>query len=148
MEHIQIVKAAYSAIEAGDFDTVEGLLHENYQLTGPVSQSMGKEDVLKLLKALKAALPDFAFSLSDLKETDEQVSGIQHVTGTHSHTLDLSFMGVPTQTATGKKVKLPDEPFKVEFMGNQISKLHFEPVEGGGVPGLLTQIGATVEAPA
>lgn len=147
MTHIQIVKDSFSAIEAGDFATLEKLLHKDYQLSGPVPNPVGRKDLVTMLKSLKGGLPDFAFNLSDLKETKGQVSGILHVTGTHSQTLDLSFMGAPPQPPTGKMVKMPDEPFTADFIGDRLSKLNVEPVEGGGMPGLLNQVGVSIETP-
>lgn len=148
MDRIQIAKDAFSAIESGDFAALEKLLHEDYQLTGPVPNPMGKRELVNMLKSIKAGLPDFALNPTDLKESIGQVTGIMHVAGTHSQTLDLSFMGAPPQGATGKKVTLPDEPFAVDFTGDRISRFYVEPVEGGGVSGMLNQIGVSVAAPA
>jgi hypothetical protein len=124
------------------------ILDEGWALIRPVPQPMPRADVVKMLKGFKDGLPDFACHLSNVSETAGQITGTMKVTGTHTKTLDLSFLGIPPQPATGKEVQMPAEPIKVDFMGDKLSQLYVQSVEGGGVMGLLNQIGASIEAPA
>jgi hypothetical protein len=48
--------------EAGDFDTVENLAHEDYSLTGAFPKPADKSEFLQMIKAIKAGFPDLAFN--------------------------------------------------------------------------------------
>lgn len=147
MDRIEIVTSAFSSIEANDFATVEKFIHKDYLLTGAVPNPMGKKEVLTMLKSLKAGFPDLRFNLSGLQEQTGQVHGSFRITGTHTKALELGFLGMPSQPATRIKLQLPDEKMTVSFLGERISDLQVEPVEGGGLVGLLNQIGVALAAP-
>jgi hypothetical protein len=48
---------------------------------------------------------------------------------------------MPTIPATNKKVSLPEEHLIFTFEGDKVASLTSDNVPGGGVPGVLQQIG-------
>jgi predicted ester cyclase len=144
MNSIQIVKDSFGAMEKGDFEKLEKNLDKDYQLVGPAPKPVGKKEAMQMFKALKTAFPDWAFNITELKEAGDRITCLLHITGTHSGTLDLSFLGIPSQTATGTKVRQPTEPAAVELRGGKVYRLEVGQVEGGGLEGLFKQIGASV----
>ena len=67
------------------------------------------------------------------------------LSGTHQAELDLSPLGLPNVPATGKSFQLPLETATISFNGEKITSVRTTEVAGGGVMGILSQLG--VEAP-
>ena len=144
MEALSIYKQYDAAFEAGDFDTLESLTHKDYSLTGAFPKPVDKSEFIQVLKAMKAGLPDFAFNFTGLEERGDEVRGRMHITGTHTGRLDLSFMDIPPQDATGKKVVMTEEPVTATIKDGKVFQEHVEPVPGGGLEGFLQQLGIAV----
>jgi hypothetical protein len=68
------------------------------------------------------------------------VAAVQ-ITGTQTRDLILPIPGMPTIPATNKNVPLPGEHLEFTFMGDKIASLASDNVTGGGVPGVLQQLG-------
>ncbi len=68
------------------------------------------------------------------------VAAVQ-ITGTHTRDLVLPVPGMPPIPATGKRVSLPEEHITFTFKGDTLASLTSDNVPGGGIPGLLAQIG-------
>ena len=56
-------------------------------------------------------------------------------------------MGVQSLPATGKHVQLPYEPLTITAKNGKITRIESEHVEGGGVPGVLAQLGVKMPKP-
>jgi hypothetical protein len=69
-----------------------------------------------------------------------------HFTGTHTGGLDLTFMGIPVQPPTGRRVALPEEPVEAYFRDGRMVREVVMKVPGGGLEGVLQQIGAAIPA--
>jgi hypothetical protein len=69
------------------------------------------------------------------------VAGTSQITGTHTTTLPPILPGMPAIPPTGHKVMLPVEPIKATIRGDKIAHFEVAATPGGGVPGLLAQIG-------
>ena len=50
-------------------------------------------------------------------------------------------LGIPTVAATGKALSLPQEQMTATFAGGKMTSLVGTPVDGGGVMGILGQLG-------
>lgn len=146
MDNLAIYKRLNEALEKRDFQTAEALLHDDYQLLGVASKPIGKREFLQMVKAVKAGVPDLAFNYTSLKSQGEQVTGLQHITGTHTGTLDLSFLGIPAQPPTGIRVALPEERISATFRDGKLYREEDEVVPEGGLEGFLKQIGVAVPA--
>jgi predicted ester cyclase len=141
MSNIDIVKTGLSAWEAGDAETLVPLVADDFVLTGPVPQPLGKQDFVGLMHALHTAMPDFAFNISSFEEDGDTVVARSHITGTHTGTLTLP--GMPPLPPTGKKVSLPEE---VQTYTLKDGKLHALSTDGrpdAGIPGMLAQLGVS-----
>ena len=82
----------------------------------------------------------------DFNENGDLVTCTHQITGKQSGLLDLSFMGLPSVPATGTKVKLPEEPVTATIRDGKVYRFEVESVEGGGMEGLLKQIGVSIPA--
>ena len=146
MNSSTLVKTCMSAMEAGDIRKTGTLLSEDFVFEGPVPKPIGKKEFLELMKALTNAIPDWAFNMSGLKENGNKVELDIHVTGNHTRELNLSFMGIPVAPVTRRSIKLPQEHITVSVKNDKLSGIQVKPVPGGGVEGILKQIGLEMMA--
>jgi predicted ester cyclase len=146
MNSLKILKESLNAFEKGDSETLSNQLHDDFQLIGPAPKAVGKTEFLEMARSMKAGIPDWDFDTTDLVENGDQITGCFHVTGKHSGTLDLSFLGLPSQPATDIKIKQPEERFKATIRDTKLYRMELETVEGGGFDGLLRQIGVGIPA--
>lgn len=144
MSNIDIVKAGLKAWESHDEQTLASLVADDFQLTGPVPQPLGKQEFIGFMHALLTALPDFAFNISSYEENGDTVIAKSHITGTHTGILALP--GLPPIPPTGKKVNLPQEVQYYTIKADKLHALSTDARPDAGVPGLLAQLGVEIPA--
>ena len=141
MSKVDTVKAFSEALEARDFNRAASYLADDFVFAGPVPQPIGKQEFLAVQSAFEDAFQDWSFNSHDEVEQGDKVVAAVQITGTHTHDLVLPMPGMPTIPATGKRVSLPEEHLTFTFKGDKIASLTSDNVPGGGVPGVLAQIG-------
>ncbi len=144
MSNIDLVKSTLAAFEAGDSAKAASFLADEMVFSGPVPQPIGKNEYVGLQGALIAAMPDWKFNLSDLQEEGDRVTAKIRISGTHTRPLSLPVMGIQSLPPTGKHVQMPYEPITVTIQNGKATLIEAESVPGGGVPGLLAQLGVAV----
>ena len=137
----QVVRNFFAAVEAGDTVQANNFLTDDFTFSGPVPQPIGKAEFLALSSALRDAIPDWKFNAQNFKVQGNTVTVTVQITGTHTATLQPHIPGIPAVPATGKKIALPQEPITMQVRGDKIASFEVTPVPGGGVPGILAQIG-------
>ena len=141
MSAIDIVKSALAAAEAGDYAKVSGMLTDDMQFAGPVPNPVGKKEFIGIQSAMVAGIPDWKFNAGDLKEQGDKVTAVMQITGTQTKELRLPLPGMQPIPPTGKYVSLPEEPVTFTVKDGKISRLESAVVPGGGVMGVLAQLG-------
>lgn len=141
MSAMDVVKEGLAATEAGDFGKLEGMVADDFAMTGPVPMPVGKREFIGLMMAMLKAMPDWKFNATDFKENGDQVTVPLRITGTHTGELQLPMPGMPAIAATGTKVSLPAEPSTFTVKNGKLSKLEVASTPGGGVMGILSQLG-------
>ena len=144
MDAEKLVRDTLAAMEAGDVAKAGGNMTDDFVFSGPVPQPIGKAEFLGLQGGLVKAIPDWKFNASNFKVQGNTVSGTVQITGTHTATLDTHIPGMPPVPATGKRIALPQEPFTITLRGDKVASFEAAQVAGGGVPGLLAQIGVAL----
>ena len=144
MNAIDIVKAGLAASESGQTSKFSNSLTDDMVFAGPVPQPVGKREFVGLMVAMVAAMPDWKFNATDFKENGNQVTMTFQITGTQTGELNLPMPGFQKLPATGKHVSLPKEPTTVTVKDGKISRLEAAVVPGGGVMGVLAQLGVPV----
>lgn len=142
MSNTDIVKSGLRAWEEADGQTLNSLVAEDFVLSGPTPQPLGKVDFIGMMHALHAAMPDFAFNISSFEEDGDTVIARSHITGTHTGTLSLP--GLPPIPATGKKVSLPEEVQTYTLKDGKLHKLTTDARPDAGIPGMLAQLGVAL----
>lgn len=142
MNALDVVKAAFKALEDHDWAGIDRLTSDDMQFVGPMPQPIGKQEFIGLHKTLLTAMPDWRFNVTDLVASGDRVSGYLQVEGTQTGEINLP--GFPSIPVTGKHAKNPVEPISFEVKNGKITRIQAENVPGGGVPGLLSQLGVTM----
>jgi predicted ester cyclase len=141
MTKTETVKAFSAALEAREFEKAASYLADGFEFSGPVPQPIGKKEFIAIQSAFESAFEDWSFNSHDEVEQGDKVVAAVQITGTHTRDLVLPMAGMPTIPATNKKVSLPEEHLEFTFMGDKIASLTSDNVPGGGVPGVLQQLG-------
>lgn len=146
MNALETVQAELAAIEAGDWARARSLLADDYTFSGAVPEPIGPDAWLAIHRGMSEAMPDFSFNARGLRESGDKVFGQVQVSGTQTRELALPIPGLKPVPPTGKRVSLPTEDIAATVRGGKIVNLEVGAVPGGGVPGMLSQLGATIPA--
>lgn len=146
MEPQELADAFVSAFNAGDYEGVMGYLTDDFTFSGPVPEPVNAQAWLGLARAMEVGMPDTDFHLHTMGVEGNVVKTGTQVTGTHTGDLDLTPMGFGVIPATGKSFSLPHEEGRLTVEGDKISSYHINVEEGGGLMGILAQLG--VQPPA
>jgi hypothetical protein len=141
MSALDIIKAGLAAIEAGDFKKLDGMVADDMVFAGPVPEPLGKREFIGVQTAMHVAMPDWKFNPSDFKENGDVVTVNFQITGTQTGELSLPMPGIPKLPPSGKKVSLPKEPSTFTVKNGKLSRLDVASTPGGGVMGILSQLG-------
>jgi len=146
MTAIEMASKLFQDIEAKDTTSAAKLLTDDFKFSGPVPQPISGSEWLAMQQNLAIAFPDWKFNVADLREEGGKVRGAVQITGTHKGELDLSALGMPSVPATGIAVKLPREEITLTVSNGRFASLNSPTTDGGGVMGILGQLGVAVPA--
>jgi hypothetical protein len=139
---VKTVKTFMTALQSGDLEMAASLMSDDFILGGLTPTPLTKPEFLTLQSELLAAMPDLSFNLSDVQKVDDEVQALIRITGTHTGDLSLPIYGLQAVAATGLAVALPQVGAAFQVEHHRIVGMRVESVTGGGLTGLLQQIGA------
>ena len=140
----EIVQALLDSIQRGDFEKVSSLVSNDCQFTGPGPEPIRCEVWMGLTRNLKKAFPniDYHFHVDRVDGLSGHLVKISaELKGTHSGVLDLSPLGLGVTPATNKSFATPCEHIKVTIKDSKVVSWVVEPIDGGGLMGILDQLG-------
>jgi hypothetical protein len=136
----ETVQTFITALQSGDMDLAAQYMMDDFVFEGWTPQALNKGEFLALQSGLHAAMPDYAFNLSDTREEDGAVDAFIQLSGTHTQTLSLPMFGVPLVPYTGISVGLPQTRTRFTVTDGKVARMQVERLPGGGLNGLLQQI--------
>lgn len=142
MDHIEATVNFIRAIEAADWFKVESMLDDDFRFYGPFPDPVGKETWLSFAEAIRGALPNLAFHVSELQQIDHEVQLLIHITGTHTKTLQLPLDDVKPLQPTLKRIRLPAEMTTIRYRDTVVHEIHTSKHLHAGFLGILEQLGA------
>ena len=144
MNQREIVQALLDSVQRGDFEKAKSFLSNDYRFSGPVPEPINAETWLVINKNLKKAFPnlDYQFHVDGVDGDVTKISA--ELKGTHSGVLDLSPIGLGVIPATNKSFAAPRENGKVTCKSDKVTSWVVDKIEGGGLMGILTQLGIAV----
>jgi predicted ester cyclase len=144
MNAIEIVMAGLATSESGQPGKFADWLSDDMVFAGPLPQPVGKREFVGLQTAMVAAMPDWKFNGKDFKQDGDKVTATFQISGTQTAELNLPMPGFPKLPATGKHVSLPQEGMTFTVKDGKISRIESAGVPGGGVSGVLAQLGVSM----
>jgi hypothetical protein len=144
MENEKIAESFFNAIEKNDFTTAENYLSNNFKITGVGPEPLGAKEFLGVHRAFNKGMPNFKFNYKIGSVSKNIVETKVKLTGTHFKDMPSPAPGFPNIPATNKTLRMPEEKVRFTFKDNKIEALHIESVPGGGLPGVLKQLGVEI----
>jgi hypothetical protein len=146
MELDTVVDSFFDAIENKDFTKAKNFVTNNFKITGVSPEPLGIEEMLGALRAYTTGMPDFKFNYKIGSVSKNIVESKVKITGTHTKEMPGPIPGVHNIPATNKTVRMPEEKLRFAFKDNKIESLNVGSVPGGGIPGVLKQLGVEIPA--
>ena len=138
---IDVVKKTMESIETGDMETTGIYLSEELVVNGMTPEPLDKNGFIELMTGMLDAVPNWFFNTRDIIERGNIVKVTTAIRGTHTGTLRIPVIGVSREEPTRRQFLLPDERFYFSVKSNKIYSIKVDRVRGGGIPGILRQLG-------
>ncbi|NJN45066.1 MAG: ester cyclase [Anaerolineae bacterium] len=119
---VDIVKAYFGTYSLMTADKAALFLSDDFQLIGFGDNPIGKDLWVRLMNALKTAMPDLKFKISDIRTNGNVVSLTQFGVGTHNGPMDLTAINHAVYPATGKTVTFPSAEWAFTVENGKIVK--------------------------
>ena len=141
MSNLEVVKRFANLLESGNVKGLQALLADDFRAKG-ATRELTKQQALGYLQIFFTAFPDHSFGFADFEEKGDLINCAGQETGTHKGILDLNPFGIPISLPpTGKSFKLPKSIYTFRVAGDKVTFYGEEAVQGGGLAGILEQLG-------
>jgi hypothetical protein len=144
MENSKIVEEVFSGMERNDFTKAESYASKDMKVTGVAPIPLGANEFFGTMKALVTGIPDWKFNYKLGSESKNIIETKVKITGKHTREIPSPLPGVKNIAPTNKTIRMPEEIVTFTFSNNKLININVQKVEGGGVPGLLKQLGVEV----
>jgi hypothetical protein len=138
------------ALEVKEFDKATAYLSDTFQYSGSTPKPLNKQQFIRYSSELAEGMPNLSYSFHDLQEVEEELGegkrmrAAIHITGTHTNTFQVVPLGLPLIPETNKAVSLPEEHWEYVVKDNTIATIRVQHVAGGGIAGILQQLGVDI----
>jgi len=143
MDAEQTVREFMAAVTA-DITAAAEFMDDDFSVTGMAPAPIDKETFLALHGDFNRAMPDRRFILSDVRSEGKTVSALVGMRGIHSGVLNVPIPGVEPVEPTHIQVDLPPSPMTFTLHDGKVAGIDAAPPPGGGLMGLLDQLGVKV----
>lgn len=140
MSPVDVVKTFITALQAGEMEEAAQYMTDDFVERGWTPQPLDEQTFLAMMSALRNALPDFSYHLSEMSERGEEVEAFISITGSHTRDLALPEFGLPLIPYSGVAIQLPQTRATFRVKGDAIAEMLVESLPGGGLNGILQQI--------
>jgi hypothetical protein len=144
MSNLEVAKRFADLLESRDVKGLQALLADEFRAKGG-TRELTKQQALGYLQIFFMAFADHRFGFTDFEEKGDWVHCTGQETGTHQGVLDLNPFGMPISLPpTGKSFKLPKSVYSFRVAGDKVTDYTEEAVQGGGLAGILEQLGVKI----
>ena len=141
MSNLEVAMRFSECLECRDLAGLQTLLTDNFVAKGPTME-LTKQQTLAYLQLLFTAFPDHSFGLADYEEEGELIHCTTHESGTHQGVFDLKAFGLPVSLPpSNKSFSLPSGTLTFRVVDGKIAYFGEDAAEGGGLAGILDQLG-------
>jgi len=141
MSNADIVTSWNDKLIAQNMGAMANDMSDDFSFSGPTPVPLNKAAYVGMMSSLVNAFPDLKNNLKITGESGGKVEGSVQMAGTHTKPFDLSGMKMPVFPPTGKSFSLPRESFVITVKNGKISGFEVSVPEGGGLGGILAQLG-------
>lgn len=141
MNKIELVRTFITALQSGDAEVAANCMADQFTFAGWLHEPFSKNQFLGVQSRLLDAMPDLTYNLSGEREVGDSVEAWTQIMGTQMHDLLLPELDVPFIQATGNAISLPQTRTIFTFEQEQIAQMMVETIIGGGLAGILQQLG-------
>lgn len=137
-----LIRAFTTALEENNQEEFEPYLADDFRFSGWTPRPLNREGFLDLIKGLKEGIPGLIFNLHNvLVQNDTTVTGTWKISGYQSDSFILPVLDLPPIPQMAASISLPAEEVEYRLTRNKIVGLHVTHTPGGGIKGLLNQLG-------
>jgi hypothetical protein len=141
-----IVVAFMEALEAKEFTRATGYLADTATVAGLTPAPLSKNHFIGVMSELAEGFPDLVLNfhlIGEAGQTEEgsQVRGTVQMSGTQVNSFELPALGIGQIPEMGRSISLPEEIWEYLVRENVIASIRVERKPGGGIEGLLNQLG-------
>lgn len=142
----ETVNAFMQALEAKEFSRAANYLSDTLSFIGFTPRPLTKKQFVIVMEGLTEGFPNLSYNVYDVKEVDDTLEGKRvratvHITGTQVDSFVLPPLGLAPIPQTGRSISLPEETWEALIRDDVISTIRVDGVPGGGMEGLLNQLG-------
>ena len=141
MSAIDIVRAFTTAIENNEKEETVKPLADDFLFSGWTPKPLDKADFITTFAELKSGIPGLMFNLHNLSEEGNRVTGSIQIAGHQSDSFSIPPLSLPPVPQMARSISLPVEDVTFELADDKITRWSVHHVEGGGIKGLLHQLG-------
>ena len=141
MSNLEVAKRFANLLESGDVKGLQALLADDFRAKG-ATRELTKQQALGYLQMFLTAFPDIRYGFTNFEEKGDVIQCTGQEIGTHLGVLELKPFGIPISLPpTGKSFKLPKSIYTFRVVGDKVTFYGEEAVQGGGLAGILEQLG-------
>ena len=141
MSAIDTVRAFVTAVENNEQEDITNPLGDDFLFSGWTPSPLNKADFIAVFAELKSGIPSLMFNLHNLAEEGNSVTGSIQIAGYQSDAFSIPQLSLPPVPQMARSVSLPVEDVTFTMLGDKITRWSVHHVPGGGIRGLLQQLG-------
>jgi hypothetical protein len=125
-------------------------LSDIFQFSGSTPLPLNKDQFIRYSSDLAEGMPNLSYHFHDIQEVKDllgegdRVRAAIQITGPHTNTFQIAPLVLPPMPETNNSVALPVEHWEYVVKGNTIASIRVEQVSGGGIAGILQQLGIDI----
>ena len=147
----EIVTAFMTALESKQYNAAADYLSDDFVFSGSTPQPLTKDGFITTMSGLASGIPNLSYHFRDIHDIpaqqqwqEERIEATIQMTGTQTDSFVLPPLSLPPIPQMGKSISLPQEHWQFSVKGDKITMLTTDRVPGGGITGLLAQLGIDV----
>lgn len=142
----EIVTAFMGAMETKEYGRAAGYLADTMLFYGFTPKPLPRDQFMMVMSGLTAGFPDLSYNFRNVQEVDvtiegTRVTGSVRLTGTQTDSFILPPLGLAPIPQTAGSISLPEETWEFLLREGKIASIQVDHVPGGGIEGLLNQLG-------
>lgn len=142
----EIVNDFMEALAAKEFTRAANYLADSMILSGFTPAPLTKNHLILVVSGLAEGFPNLAYNFHATEESADtaegsQVRGTVQLTGSQANSFELPPLGIGPIPQMARSVSLPQETWEFRVKNNLIAAIQVDRKPGGGIEGLLNQLG-------